>query len=139
MADNKAERLCQLARQFGISEVYVFGSRSLEIAALLRETPYRSAFSGSDVDIAVQPEEGRRLSAREKVLLLIAFEDLLEVPRVDLVVIPEADPFLATEVIRGELLYCSDLDRQAENELYILRRAGDLAHYKRERIKALLS
>lgn len=63
----------------------------------------------------------------------------MDVVRVDLVVIPEADPFLAAEVIRGELLYCSDPDDQAENELYILRRAGDLAHYKRERIQSILS
>jgi hypothetical protein len=40
-------------------------------------------------------------------------EDLLEVNRVDLVILPEADPFLALEVIRGELLYSEELDRQA--------------------------
>lgn len=127
-----------LARQFGIVEVYVFGSRAREIAATLHNGPLLSAHRGSDVDIGVQPEPGRRFSAREKVRLTIALEDFLEVPRVDLVVLPEADPFLAVEVIRGELLYCRDQDDQAENELTILRRAGDLAHYKNERMDSIV-
>jgi len=61
------------------------------------------------------------------------------VDRVDLIVISEADPFLAVEIVRGELLFCEDLDRQAENELYILARAGDLARYRRERVESILS
>jgi hypothetical protein len=58
---------------------------------------------------------------------------------VDLVVLPEADPFLALDVIRGELLTCADADAQAEDELYVLRRAGDLARFARERWRLILS
>jgi len=58
---------------------------------------------------------------------------------VDLVVLSEADPFLALDVIRGELLWCVDPDVQAEDELYILRRAGGLAPYARERCRLILS
>jgi hypothetical protein len=68
------------------------------------------------------------------VQLAVALEGLLDVPRVDLVVLPEGNPFLAVEVIRGELLCCADPDAQAEEELCILRRAGDLAPLKRERL-----
>jgi len=50
----------------------------------------------------------------------------------------EADPFLALEVIRGELLYAEDLDRQARDELYVLRRAGDLLPFKRQRLRLIL-
>ncbi|MGB9722995.1 MAG: nucleotidyltransferase domain-containing protein [Chloroflexia bacterium] len=70
--------------------------------------------------------------------LAIELEDLLDVPQVDLIVLPEADPFLALEVIRGELLYCTDPDAQAEYELYVLRRASDLAPYAHARYRAIL-
>jgi hypothetical protein len=75
----------------------------------------------------------------EKVLLALALEELFDVARVDLVVIPEVDPFLAVDIIRGELLYCRNLDEQAEHELYVLRRAADLACYEQERRRLILS
>ena len=56
----------------------------------------------------------------------------------DLILLPEADPFLALDIIKGELLYCADPDRQAEDELYVLRRAGDLAGFQRERIDQII-
>ena len=60
-------------------------------------------------------------------------EDLFSVKRVDLVIIPEADPFLAANIIRGERIFCQDDYRADEYDLYILRRAGDLAPLERER------
>ena len=42
-----------------------------------------------------------------------------------------AYPFLAVNVIRGERLFCSDRYAADEYELYILRRAGDLAELER--------
>jgi hypothetical protein len=83
----------------------------------------------SDVDIGIQPERDRHLPARERVELTLALEDLLGVERVDLVVLPEANAFLAAEIVRGELLYARDLDQEAETQLYYLRRAGDLAPF----------
>jgi len=62
----------------------------------------------------------------------------LKVGRVDLVVLPEAPPFLAVEIIRGELLFSEDLGKQAEDELYILRRAADLAPFALERQRLVL-
>ena len=36
------------------------------------------------------------------------------------------------------LLYTSDADRQAEYELFVLRRAGDLLPFYRERVRMIL-
>jgi hypothetical protein len=71
--------------------------------------------------------------------LTLALEDLFGVGRVDLVVLPEAGAFLALDIIRGEILYCRDFDQQAEDELYVLRRAGDLSYFQRERIRTVLN
>lgn len=127
--------LADLARSFSLDAIYAFGSRATELAGhrggpLAAPTP--------DVDIGVQPREGTRPSARDRVRLTGTLEDLLAVNRVDLVVLDEVDPFLALDIVRGELLYCADPDRQAEQELYVLRRAGDLARYERERRRAIL-
>jgi len=119
--------------RYGLVALYAFGSRASEVAGLVRGQLGIREHSSSDLDIGVQPEPGKRLSAQEKVRLAAELEDLFGVNRVDLIVLPEADPFLALDVIRGELIYCSDDDEQPEYELYVLRRAGDLAPYARER------
>lgn len=59
-------------------------------------------------------------------------EDLLQVGRIDLILLPEADPFLALDIIKGELLYTDDPDQQARHELFVLRRAGDLLPFKKD-------
>ena len=66
-------------------------------------------------------------------------EELFELPRADLVVLNDVDPFIALEAVRGELLFCADLDQQAEEELFILRRAGDLEPFETERIRLMLA
>jgi predicted nucleotidyltransferase len=125
--------------RYGVAALYVFGSRATEVASRIRGQAIDSETSGSDVDIGVQPVPGRRLTAQDRVRLAGELEELLAAKRVDLVVLPEADAFLALDVIRGELLYCTDADQQAEDELYILRRAGDLAHYAQERWQQILA
>lgn len=126
--------LAALAEDFELADVYVFGSREADFV--------QDADSGEsdrppgiepDLDIGVRPIIGRRLSARRRAELVVALEDLFDVPRVDLVIVPEAPPFLALAVISGELIYCRDSTDQAEYELYVLRRAGDLAPFEQER------
>ena len=56
----------------------------------------------------------------------------------DLVVLSEADPFLAAEIIRGERIFDRDSLEADEYELYVLRRAGDLAPLERERMALIL-
>ena len=74
------------------------------------------------------------LPVERKVAIAAGLEDLLGVSRVDLVVLPEVDPFLAVNVIRGERLFFRDARRSDEYELFVLRRAGDLAPFERERL-----
>jgi uncharacterized protein len=59
-------------------------------------------------------------------------------PQFNLVLLSEADPFLAANIIRGERLFSRDERSADEYELYVLRRAGDLAPFERERIEAAL-
>lgn len=91
------------------------------------------------MDIGVRPHPGRRFDVDAAVELTGALESLLDVDRVDLVLLPSAPPFLALDVIRGELIYCADAHAQAEYELYVLSRAGDLAPFQRARHELVLS
>lgn len=134
----KSQRLQAICSAFPIDALYVFGSRAQEIAGGLAGELVQVSKGPSDVDIGVQVRRGERLGAEQRVELTIRLEDLLEVPRVDLVVVQEAEPFLALDIIRGELLYCADPLRQAEYELYVLRRAADLAPFERLRRHLIL-
>ena len=71
--------------------------------------------------------------------LTLALEHALDAPRVDLLILSEAGPFLALAAIRGNLLFCADSVDQAEYELCVLRRAGDLAPFERERQEIVLN
>jgi predicted nucleotidyltransferase len=133
------EQLNRVGARYRLATVYGFGSRASEVAQRLAGDAVAAVHPESDVDIGVQPTPGFRLNARDRVRLASDLEDLLGVGRVDLVILTEADPFLAVDVIRGELLYCADKDAQAEEELHILRRAGDLAPYARERWTQILA
>jgi hypothetical protein len=70
---------------------------------------------------------------------MLELEELFDVPRVDLVVLSEVGTLLALNVIRGELLYCCDRHAQAEYELYIMRKAADLAPFVHARFEQILS
>ena len=75
---------------------------------------------------------------RQKSQLAIELEDLFHAGRVDLVLLPEADPFLSADIIAGELLFTKDPDQQARYELFVLRRAGDLLPFKKARTRMIL-
>lgn len=135
---NLRESLAAICRQFEVDALYVFGSRAAEVYALVQGLG-ALASSASDVDVGALPMSSRLSDPRERVRLAAAIEHLLGVPRVDLVILPEADPYLALDAVSGELLYCADAVRQAEYELYTLRRAGDLAPFERERRGLLLT
>jgi predicted nucleotidyltransferase len=136
--DQPGEAIRRLCQQFGVAILYVFGSRAKEVWAWV-QAPSRAALTGSaDVDVGVKLLPGTRLSVKPKVQLTLALEDLFAAPRVDLVVLDEADPFLAANVIRGERLYAADSYVADEYDLYVLRRAGDLAPLERERQSLIL-
>ena len=125
-----------LCRQYNLQILYAFGSRGKQAYYWLAEAGTTLPMGASDLDIGVKP--ATPLSVRQKVELAVALEDLFGVNRVDLVVLPEADPFLAANVIRGERLFADDAYLADEYDLYVLRRAGDLAFLERERQELIL-
>lgn len=127
------EELCQ---ENQIRLLYVFGSRAVEVLALLKGEQEALSDAPGDLDLAVLTE--LRLTAAEKVRLTLALEQIFDVERVDLIALAEADPFLAANIIRGERLYALDPHEADEYELYVLRRAGDLADLERERMALIL-
>ena len=137
-ATSRTEALARICETFRVDILYAFGSRAEEVREWLAGDRVTLSPDPSDVDIGVRPVPGVRLSVYDKVRLTQALEDLLGVGRVDLVVLPEADPFVAANVIRGERLYARDEDDADEYDLYILRRAGDLAPLERERLALIL-
>jgi predicted nucleotidyltransferase len=104
--------------------VYLFGSRARGEAA-----------EGSDVDLGVLFSEPVGLD--RVVTLESRLEDALATS-VDLVDLGRANAFLAFDAISGERIYCTDSKRCDEFDLYVMRRAGDLAPFERERRRMLL-
>ncbi len=127
-----------LAKRHHLQIIYAFGSRAKEVAALGIDPKTPLPGSLSDVDIGVKPNPGCYLAPLQKVDIAQEIEDLLCVAKVDLIVIPEADPFVAANIIRGERLFCTDKDLADEYDLYILRRAGDLIPLERERMALIM-
>lgn len=136
--ESLGDRLASFCKSRHIEALYVFGSRSGEILAAMGQDGSVSV-QPSDVDIAVKLPADRTLSVREKAELAVELENLLGADRVDLVLLSEADPFLSVNAIRGERLYCRDEYLADEYELYVLRRAGDLARHERLRIAQILN
>lgn len=132
-------KLAEICGRYGVTSLYVFGSRAPEIAARFAGKEEVPAHPQSDGDFAVQLAESSDLGGFARGGLLIDLEETFGLPRADLVVLNDADPFIALEAVRGELLFCADPDQQAEEELFILRRAGDLEPFERERVRLILA
>ena len=128
------KELEDICRRYHIDIMYAFGSQCLMLKDYIDGLHPLGGTSLSDADIGVRISEGCHISVRDKVNLSMELEDLFNKGRVDFVVLSEADPFLASNIIRGERLYVKDEDAADEYELYILRRAGDLAYLERERL-----
>ena len=129
------EKLC---RDRGITALYAFGSRAGEAAALVRGQREALAETDADLDLGILLRRGSWLDVRDKVRLAAALEDLFAAPRVDLVLLAGAPAFLAVEIVSAELLVDLDPDATAEFELYVLRRAGDLIGFERQRIQDVI-
>jgi predicted nucleotidyltransferase len=103
--------------------LWVFGSRVRD-----------DARPDSDLDLGVLFAPPQPLEA------VLRLEDALEQAahlKVQLVDAARTGPFVALEIVRGERIYCRDSRAADEFELYVLRRAGDLLPFERERVRML--
>lgn len=136
--NERSFNLEQICHQYRVVTLYVFGSQAERVKDWLHGLPDSLKPNSSDIDIGVRFSlEGER-SVTQKVSLAMALENLFRCQRVDLIILQEADPFLAAEIIRGERLFAQDEQASDEYELYVLRRAGDLAPLERERMALVL-
>jgi predicted nucleotidyltransferase len=106
------EKIAQMAGQYGLQIIYAFGSRAKETLEAVEGRLDRLSPTPSDLDIGVKPE--RRLTVEEKVEIAIIFEDLFDLPRLDVAVLPEAPVSLAVEIVIGEILYARGSTYEAE-------------------------
>jgi len=130
------EQIISLAATYNLRIIYAFGSRAKDTLHMIEGRMSSLPCSSSDVDIGIKPE--RLLTVEEKVEIALFFEDLFQVNRVDVVVLPEAPVFLALEIVSGEILYTQDDTYEAEYQLYIMRMAADLLPYEREKQKMIM-
>ena len=127
------EQICQ---KYRAKACYVFGSRGADMLRFLQDEKFSLPPSQSDLDIGVLTHSP--ISIESKVEMALEFENFFNAPRVDLFILQEADAFLAVNVIRGERVYAEDDYQADEYDLFVLRRAGDLAELERERMALIL-
>jgi predicted nucleotidyltransferase len=130
------ENIRKLASRYHLQIIYAFGSRAKEALDMVEGRISHLSSRPSDLDIGVKPE--KPLTIEEKVEIAIFFEDLFNLPRADIVVLPEAPAILALQVVTGEILYRQDQTYEAEYQLYIMRRAAELLPFERLKQKMIL-
>jgi predicted nucleotidyltransferase len=137
---SRQKQLLKICDHHHIDIVYAFGSRAREVSEFLCGLGPIDKSTTSDADIAIKSSPNHStVPVREKVEIAAEIEDLLGVGRVDLVILSEADPFLAANIVRGERLFCRDPYAADEYELYVLRRAGDLSPLETERLSLIFT
>jgi uncharacterized protein len=131
------EVLASLADRFDLLLIMSFGSRAREALSWLDDPSAPMTKGRSDLDIGVLASTP--LPVDSKVDIALALEDLFGVEPVDLVDLATADAFLAADIVRGERLFVRDETQADEYDLYVWRRAGDLAPLERERQALILA
>jgi predicted nucleotidyltransferase len=132
------QQIGDLCKRFDVDMLYAFGSRAVEAKESVHNNVTLDRSVKSDLDIGVKTRADVQLSLGDKVNFTQRLEDIFDISRIDLVDLRQADTFLALDIVKGELLYSCDDDVEAEYELLVLRRAGDLAHYARRRWNQIL-
>jgi predicted nucleotidyltransferase len=136
MKNQMKGKIRKIASQYRLQIIYAFGSRAKEVFDMMEGRISHLSSRPSDLDIGVKPE--KPLTVEEKVEIAIFFEDLFDLPRVDVVVLPEAPILLAFQIVTGEILYRQDHTFEAEYQLYIMRRAAELIPYERIKQKMIM-
>ncbi|MDO9300158.1 MAG: nucleotidyltransferase domain-containing protein [Anaerolineales bacterium] len=129
-------KIKQICEKYQIKVFYVFGSRGAELFQAIHDDSIQLAKSPSDLDFGVLTHSP--FSIENKVNLTLELETLFGLSDTDLFILQEADAFLAANIIRGERIYAEDSYLTDEYELFVLRRAGDLAELERQRMAMIL-
>ena len=108
-----------------VRALYLFGSRAAG-----------GARADSDLDLGVLYRSHQPL---DRTLQLEQELERAAGLKVDLVDVARAGAFLAYDIIRGERVFCREATETDRFELYVLRRAGDLLPFERQRQALLLS
>ena len=120
------ERIRQVAASHPeVRALYVFGSRAAG-----------GARADSDLDLAVLYRADQPPGAILRLGQLL--EDATR-QKIDLVDVARASAFLALEIVRGERVFCREPTEADRFELYVLRRAGDLLPFERQRQALLIA
>lgn len=105
--------------------IYVFGSQAVG-----------GVRPDSDLDLGVLYRTAQALAAT------LGLEQDFEQAtgrKIDLIDLGRASAFLALDIVRGERVFCRDATETDRFELYVLRRAGDLLPFERQRHALLLA
>ena len=132
----KLQKIEQICKKYQIRAFYVFGSRGAELFQAIQDDAIQPAKSSSDLDFGALTRSP--FSMEDKVNLTLELETLFGLSDIDLFILQEVDAFLAANIIRGERVFAEDTYLADEYELFVLRRAGDLAELERQRMAMIL-
>jgi predicted nucleotidyltransferase len=125
----RQELLARTAARYGLLAVYLFGSRAEEGAVLLGGGEVDGA--GSDLDVGIAFRRSREPAFAELAELQVAFEDVFEPLRVDLVRLDRVDALFQFRAIDGHRVLATDSTAADEWELVVMRRAAELLPIQR--------
>ena len=134
--NTRLQKIEQICKRYQLKALYVFGSRSADMLRAIKDEQYQPAPSQSDLDIGVLSHSP--FSIENKINLTFELANLFGLPDIDLFILQEADAFLAANIIRGERIFAENSYLADEYELFVLRRAGDLAELERQRMAMIL-
>ena len=134
--NTRLQEIEQICRKYQLKAFYVFGSRSADMLRAINDEQHQIPPSQSDLDIGVLSHSPFLIE--DKVSLTLELENLFGLSTIDLFILQEVDAFLAANIIRGERIYAEDPYLADEYELFVLRRAGDLAELERQRMAMIL-
>jgi predicted nucleotidyltransferase len=126
---SRKDLLERTASRYGLLAVYLFGSRADDGLALLEGRDVEAA--GSDLDVGIAFLRGTRPTAAQIAELQVAFEDVFEPLRVDLVRLDRVDALFQFRAIDGHRLLATDSTAADEWELVVMRRAAELLPIQR--------
>lgn len=126
---DRFSQLETLCRDRGLLAVYLFGSRAAD--GLRRLAGEEVGREGSDLDVGVVFQDPR-FNPRVLSGLQIAFEDLFEPLRVDLVPLQRVDAIFQFNAVEGHRIAAPDVTAADRYELVVASRAAELVPIQRQ-------